>query len=174
MHGDAGAREIFEKICTQLMQAHYGEDAHSIRLNPGDDGIDILVGDFSHPIENYQCKYFPDGLGDSQKAQIRKSFATSINAVDYKMKKWVLCVPCCLSANEFKWWSEWKSEKQKIHNIEISLFDGQYLISGLKTYGIYNNAFDDDIRQKLDTIGLMLKRTYTMGIDSCANSPVNQ
>jgi len=42
MHGDAGAREIFEKICTQLMQARYGEDAHSIRLNPGDDGIDIL------------------------------------------------------------------------------------------------------------------------------------
>lgn len=69
-HGDAGAREIFEKICTQLLQAQFGDEAHNIQASQGDEGIDIVVGDFAKPIENYQCKYFIDGLGVSQKDQI--------------------------------------------------------------------------------------------------------
>ena len=152
IHDDAGARAIFEKICTELLHAKYGEQAHNIRVSQGDQGIDILVGDFSEPIENYQCKFFIDGIGDSQKTQIRESFETAINSTSYKMKKWILCVPCTLSAAEFKWWSEWSSKKRNLHGVDISLYDGGYLISQLKKYDIYKTAFDDDIRTKLDLI----------------------
>ncbi|MEI3276465.1 MAG: hypothetical protein V8R57_01845 [Evtepia sp.] len=55
--GDAGAREVFEKICTHLLQAQYGEDAHNIGGLLGDAGIDILVN-FPISSDNYQCKYF--------------------------------------------------------------------------------------------------------------------
>jgi len=151
-HGDAGAREVFEKICTQLMQARFENEAHNIQVCQGDEGIDILVGDFTHPIENYQCKYFVDGLGNSQKDQIRKSFQRAVEAADYSMKKWVLYVPCTLTAKEFKWWSVWSTEKQKIHEIDVCLYDGGYLISQLKQYELYSLAFDDDIRIKLDAI----------------------
>ena len=68
IHGDAGARELFEKICTEWLYAQYGENAHNIRVSQGDAGIDILVGDFSAPIKNYQCKFFLDGIGDAQKS----------------------------------------------------------------------------------------------------------
>lgn len=151
-YGDAGAREIFEKICTQLMHARYGADAHNIRVNQGDEGIDILVGDFLKPIENYQCKYFLDGIADSQKSQIRQSFETAIKSEDYQMKKWVLCIPCCLSAKEFKWWSEWKGEKHKIYGMEIELYDGQYLLAELKKHQIYDQVFDNETQKKLDEI----------------------
>lgn len=151
-YGDAGARDIFEKICTQLMQARYKEEAHNIKASQGDEGIDILVGDFSSPIDNYQCKYFIDGLGESQKAQIRNSFERAVNASTYDMRKWILCVPCTLNVKEFKWWSEWRTEKSKIHGIDVSLFDGGYLISQLKEYNLYDNIFDDDIRNELDEI----------------------
>nr|WP_319488338.1 ABC-three component system protein [uncultured Caproiciproducens sp.] len=151
-HGDAGAREIFEKICTQLLQACFGSDAHNIRVSQGDEGIDILVGNFEKPIDNYQCKYFIDGLGSSQKSQITESFKRAIEAPDYKMKKWILCVPCTLNAKEFKWWSEWSGQQHKIYEIDIALYDGGYLISQLKKHDIYDEAFDNDIRQKLDEI----------------------
>lgn len=151
-HGDAGARELFEKICTELFCEKYGTEAHNIRVNRGDEGIDILVGDFSAPIENYQCKYFVDGIGESQKAQIRNSFDRAVNADSYKMKKWTLCVPCLLNAQEFKWWSEWRGQQQRVHGFEISLFDGGYLISELKKYDIYDRAFDNDTKNKLDEI----------------------
>lgn len=151
-YGDAGARDIFESICTQLLQARYGEEAHNIRVSRGDEGIDILVGDFQSPIENYQCKYFIDGIDSSQRTQIKNSFDRALHAEDYSMRKWILCVPCSLSASEFKWWSEWKGQQQKIHEIEISLFDGAYLIAELKKYNIYDKAFDNDTQKKLDEI----------------------
>ena len=151
-YGDAGAREVFEKICKQLLQEVHGSDAHGIRVSQGDHGVDILVGDFTKPIENYQCKYFIDGIGDSQKAQIRESFNRAITSADYTMKKWILCVPCALSAKEFSWWSNWSTEKTKLHGIEMSLYEGDYLISQLKKYDIYDTLFDNDIRQKLDEI----------------------
>lgn len=111
-----------------------------------------MVSDFTNPIDNYQCKYFIDGLGDSQKDQIRKSFKTAVESLDYTMKRWILCVPCTLSAKEFKWWSEWSAQKRKIHGIDITLFDGGYLISQLKKNSMYDSVFDDDVRQKLDEI----------------------
>lgn len=151
-YGDEGARAIFERICTELMHARFGADAHNIRVERGDKGIDILVGDFLKPIDNYQCKYFIDGIGDSQKTQIKRSFKTAITSDYYKMRKWVLCVPRCLTAKEFKWWSEWKGEQQKLNDIEIELYDGQYLLSELKKYQIYSQAFDDDTQKKLDEI----------------------
>lgn len=151
-HTDEGARSIFEKICTQLLHARHGEVAHNIRVSQGDGGIDILVGDLNNPIENYQCKYFVDGIADSQKAQIRESFKTAINSTEYKMKQWILCVPCEMSAKEFSWWSEWKGKTEKLHNIIISLYDGSYLISQLKRYDLFDTLFDNDTRQKLDQI----------------------
>ncbi len=151
-YGDEGARGIFEKICSELFYAWFGENAHNIRVSQGDSGIDVLVGDFSKPIENYQCKYFIDGIGDSQKQQIRSSFESAVNSKNYKMKKWVLCVPCCLTAKEFKWWSTWSAKKKKSSGIDISLFDGGYLITQLKKFDIYEKNFDDDIRQNLQMI----------------------
>ena len=61
-YDDAGARDIFEKVCTNLFQAKYGVNAHQIKASQGDGGIDILIGDFSAPIDVYQCKYFIDGI----------------------------------------------------------------------------------------------------------------
>lgn len=152
IHGDAGAREIFEKICTEWLYAQYGENAHNIRVSQGDAGIDILVGDFSAPIKNYQCKFFLDGIDDAQKKQIRDSFKTAITSTSYSMEKWILCVPCTLSASEFKWWSGWRSKQEKIYGVDIALYEGGYLISQLKKHDIYETAFDDDIRTKLDEI----------------------
>lgn len=151
-YGDDGARGIFEKICAQLLHAKYGENAHNIQVSQGDEGIDILVGDFNKPIENYQCKYFIDDIEDSQKQQIRESFKRAVTSKEYKMSKWILCVPKCLTAKEFKWWSTWSaSEKQKT-GIDISLYDGSFLISQLKQYDIYEKNFDEDVREKLQEI----------------------
>lgn len=151
-YGDAGARDIFEKICTKLFYAIYGENAHNIRPNQGDEGIDILVGTFEKPILNYQCKYFIDGIGEAQKRQIENSFERAITAPDYKMERWVLCVPCLLSPKEFAWWSEWRGQKIELHDIGVELYEGGYLLEQLKKYDIYNQEFDEDERMVLEEI----------------------
>lgn len=149
---DAGARDIFEKVCTNLFQAMYGTNAHSIKVSQGDGGIDVLVGDFSVPIDVYQCKYFIDGIDDPQKKQIRDSFKTAIKSNSYTMKKWSLCIPSIMTEKEFSWWSYWKAKKSKDYGIEVELLDGSYLLLQLKKYDLYNNIFDDDIRKSLNEI----------------------
>lgn len=149
---DAGAREIFENLCTNIFQSIYGTDAHSIKVSQGDGGIDVLVGDFSAPIDVYQCKYFIDGIGESQKNQIRKSFHTAVESKEYTMNKWALCIPSVMNEKEFSWWSNWKSKNAKNFGVEIELLDGNYLLLQLKKHNLYNNAFDEDIRKSLDEI----------------------
>ena len=148
---DEGARSVFEDICTQLFQAKF-KNAYPVRVTQGDGGIDIFVGDFNGEIDVYQCKYFIDGINDSQKAQIRDSYTTAKESNKYKVKNWYLCVPCTLSIKEFTWWSGWKSRKQTSDGIPIGLYDGSYLLGQLKKYDIYKSAFDDDIRNNLEEI----------------------
>jgi hypothetical protein len=87
------ARAAFEKDCEALLQAlHPEETVRVVRANPGDEGIDVYVGDIGvKAIAVYQCKFFLNGLGKSQKSQIRESFDRAITSTNFAANKWVLC-----------------------------------------------------------------------------------
>ncbi len=144
-HGDAGAREAFENICVELFQ-NIHKNAYPVKAFPGDDGIDILVGELTEPITVFQCKYFIDGIGNSQKSQIKDSYRMVTDK--YKVKEWYLCVPIIFTINDHKWWSDWKSSNSD-EDITIGLYEGSTLINKLKKYDLYNRIFDDDIRNLL-------------------------
>ncbi|GLC31150.1 hypothetical protein [Clostridium omnivorum] len=161
-YGDAGARDIFEKICIQLYQTKF-EQAYPIDVHLGDGGIDIYIGNFEDQIDVYQCKYFLDGIGVYQQNQIRKSFNTAAESTKYKLKDWYLCVPCVLNIDETKWWYQWKTKMKNQYGINIILRDGSYLLNDLKKYNLYNNNFDNDIALMLEEIREFLfnsKRYY--------------
>lgn len=150
VHSEAGAREIFERICVNLFQSMYGSPVKSVKVSKGDGGIDVLVGELPNPEKVYQCKFFLNGLGDGQRQQIRKSFKTVIS--NYNIKEWRLCLPCILNQQELLWWSKWKNEQSESTGIHIELCDGSYLIHQLKSQNMYDREFDDDIRQQLELI----------------------
>ena len=137
----AGARTKFEEICTRLLQRIHGADAHNPRPSQGDGGIDVMVGDFSVSIAVYQCKYFPQGLGDAQKNQIRESFRTACSSTEFTMKQWTLCVPLDLSVKEMAWWSEWKRKQEEETGIPMVLWDGSYLLNLLRDHRLYGEVF---------------------------------
>lgn len=149
VHGVAGAREIFEGICVKIFQHKYGPSAKAVRLSQGDGGIDVLVGDLPSPKAIYQCKFFPDKIGESQKRQINESFETATTL--YSPAKWYVCLPLILNKEELLWWSKWKQDKEKT-NLKIELCDGSYLINKLKEFEMYSQIFDDDIRNDLQKI----------------------
>jgi hypothetical protein len=75
IYGVAGAREKFQELVASLIQNEHPA-ARVIRVVVGDAGVDVYVGDWTDPagIDVFQTKFFPNGLTDSQKAQIRESF----------------------------------------------------------------------------------------------------
>ena len=159
----AGAREKFEKICIEVFQEEFGPLAKEVVVSQGDDGIDVLVGDLDDRPSIYQCKFFIDGIGDSQKQQIRESFRKVITKHP-NISSWYLCVPIGLKINELSWWSIWKSEMKAKHEIKIELCDGAFLLKEFKKCSSYKSTFDDDIRNDLEQIKMSIeasnKRVY--------------
>jgi hypothetical protein len=146
-----GARAAFEYDCRALLQALFpGESVMMVRANPGDEGIDVFVGEIGiAPIDVYQCKFFLGTLGDSQKSQIRSSFDRAINSSLFQMKKWVLCAPIDdFDIHENIWWAGWKNKQEQAHGISIQLMNGRELIYKLKQTGQYRQVFqlEDSIK----------------------------
>lgn len=160
-YGDAGARDKFENVCTELLQEMYG-DAYQIKPFPGDEGIDIYVGNFDNPINVYQCKYFLDGLGNSQKDQIRKSYKKCIETDKYELEKWFLCLPIILTIDETKWWTNWKKKMEKENGKDIKLIDGSRLLGLLKKNNLFRRVFDINDYEKIEMIykELVEKKKY--------------
>lgn len=61
--------EIYLKNMYRTISEKF-ENAYAVQASPGDDGIDVLVGDLDGDIIVYQCKYFIDGIGDTQKLKL--------------------------------------------------------------------------------------------------------
>jgi len=112
IYGVAGAREQFEKLCAQLICSQY-PTARSVRSEGGDGGVDVFVGDQNDPagITVFQVKYFPNGLKDSQKRQVRESFHQCRENAQFGTREWILCVPLDLSQDEIAWFSQWTAKE---------------------------------------------------------------
>ena len=150
-----GARAAFEYDCKALLQALYpDESVMMVRANPGDEGIDVFIGDIGlAPIEVYQCKFFLGTLGDSQKDQIRSSFNRAVKSAHFQMKKWVLCAPIDdFDLQENIWWVGWKAKQEEAYGITIRLMNGNDLIHKLKQVGQYRQVFQLEDSIKLASV----------------------
>lgn len=123
---DDGARVDFQDMVTQLV-AHIYPGVRSIRANPGDWGIDTFVGEIdSGYVTVWQSKYFINGVGNTQKAQIRESFKSAIKSAKeqgHTISQWVLCIPVSMDGPTTKWWDNWKRKNAKSSGIPIELWD---------------------------------------------------
>jgi hypothetical protein len=150
-----GARAAFEPACESLFRKLYPDkNVKTVAVKKGDGGIDIFIGELGvEPITVIQCKFFLSIFAEAQQAQVRESFKTAIEATDYELKDWILCVPSEFPIDEASWWSKWKSKMVKENNKSddfISLKNGNELIELMKFHDIYNTVFqmEDSLRLK--------------------------
>ncbi len=110
--GVDGARRKFEQLTAKLLKGKFA-DARAVRPKNGDEGVDVCVGQWTDPrgIDVYQCKWFPQGLGDPQKDQIRRSFQRCLRSEKFKLKTWTLCLPVNLSPDEISWFDAWRAKQ---------------------------------------------------------------
>lgn len=120
----AGARDDFEQMLELLVGATY-PGARLIAANPGDWGIDVLVGDLAGQIVIWQAKYFLPAVTESHQQQIRDSFASAMSAAQqhgHQVRQWVLCVPSSMDAPTDRWWTGWKKRNEKQFDVKIELW----------------------------------------------------
>lgn len=130
--GPHGAREDFERMVAQLVRA-VRPGARMIAANPGDWGIDVLVGDLAGSVVVWQSKFFMPEVSKDHQGQIRESFESAMkHATDhaFTITQWVLCVPSSMDGPTAKWWDGWKKRKSREYSVIIELWDETEL-SGL-------------------------------------------
>lgn len=117
---EEGSRSVFAALVTQCARAQH-PSARSIRPDPGDEGVDTYVGEFDGELRVYQAKYFCDGVGSAQQAQIRESWKQCVER-QKNLVLWTLCLPIDLSVPETKWWQRWKKRASESSGIHIELW----------------------------------------------------
>lgn len=118
-----GARSVFAELVTQCAISIY-PNSQSLRPDPGDEGIDTLEGLFGSEQRVWQAKYFCEGVGNSQKAQIRKSWKSCLGgSAGENLKSWTLALPTNLSVPERKWWDKWKTKKMQESGVSVELWN---------------------------------------------------
>lgn len=153
IYGAAGARDKFEDLAVHLIRSER-PDAERVRIVRGDGGIDAHDGSLADPagVDVFQVKFFPTGIGDSQKNQIRDSFNTARDSKKFKAKSWTLCVPVDLSIGEKEWFDGWK-QKQAASGIKIfrpwdaTKLEG--LLYHLRNRGIKEEFFKEEYLQQI-------------------------
>jgi hypothetical protein len=120
----AGARDDFEQMLAMLISAIY-PGARAIAANPGDWGIDVLLGDLSGQVIIWQSKYFWPAVTRSSQAQIRESFDSALAAAQrngYRVRRWVLCVPSSMDPDTARWWDRWRARRQRDSGVLVDLW----------------------------------------------------
>jgi hypothetical protein len=163
-YGLPGARHQFQNACYSLLKRKFNENVHKIRENPGDEGIDVYVGEFSEPIDVFQCKFFIDNISYQQ---INDSFDRAIANTKYKVKSWTLMLPKDLDIKETLKWTKWKQEREAKFQIKIHLADQSGIIDELKQFNLYNEIFQltekimlEDIFKKVTVLSDPKQNTY--------------
>lgn len=124
--GKAGAHGDFEQMLSLLVRATSGKDASLVFANPGDWGIDVMAGSLNGRVTVWQAKYFVQGMGRPQRAQIEASFATVVAKAaerGFTLQRWVLCVPASMDARTRQWWEQWKAARERDTGTVIDLWD---------------------------------------------------
>ena len=130
--------KTFENFCFQLLkERHQKLELRHIDGKAGDEGIDVFVGELFSKPAIWQAKAFPDGVGESQKKQIRHSLRTALK--HFKPKFWILCSSVDMDIKARRWFERLKKSYES--KVKIDDFSASEIVNELIHRRPIRNAF---------------------------------
>ncbi|MGC2741699.1 MAG: hypothetical protein WA672_00825, partial [Candidatus Angelobacter sp.] len=129
----------FQRLCFHILHDRHPEaKIHHVEGQSGDKGLDLFAGDLEGRPAIWQCKSFPNGVGESQKSQIRESLTETLK--HFKPNRWVLCLSVDMNEKAASWFQ--KFQKSKVQHVEVGLFSASNIVHELMhNRPIRNNYF---------------------------------
>src|ERR1035437_719997 len=108
----------FERLCFHLLsERHPTAGVTRVEGAAGDDGADTFAGRLGAGPIVWQAKAFPNGVGKSRRAQIRKALKRAVDK--RKPRFWVLFISTDLDIHAHRWWQRLKKSYAK--KVEMGL-----------------------------------------------------
>jgi hypothetical protein len=114
-------REMFETFCLHLLkERHPGVQIQHVDGSHGDQGVDIFLGNLEGSPVVWQCKHFPNGVGKSQREQIRLSLKEALR--HFHPRIWILCLPIDMDTTAHRWFQRLAHSYADL--VEVKLLQG--------------------------------------------------
>ena len=120
--------DAFQKLCFHILkERHPGLQVRHVEGAGGDEGLDVFAGELSGRPAIWQCKRFLNGVGKSQKEQIKKSLQTALK--HFTPSYWILCLSVGMDAKAHRWFQ--KLQKSYESQVKIELLDNMEIVHEL-------------------------------------------
>jgi hypothetical protein len=124
-------RQAFNEIVESLLRGQFGAGVVQTFSEGG--RIQVLEpssGPSSKRFTLYQVKYFVRRWESYQRRQVREDLLRTLRE-DEAVRRWVLCVPTRMAAEDLRWFDDWRKQQQ----IKVEVLDGNELLTMLKGPG---------------------------------------
>lgn len=121
---------MFQALVTDLVSLEHPTAGTVAGRGGYDWGIDTYAGRFDATLTVWQSKFFLDGIGDSQKKQIRDSFTEVCSKAAERglaIDAWFLALPCDMAPEERAWFDRWSGRQGRSSGISMDSLTGSEL-----------------------------------------------
>lgn len=128
---DGAARANFQLLVTDLVMVVH-PDATTVEGAGGRDwGIDTVAGELAGgEVRLWQSKFILSWQNKNPRSQVYASYNSAKKKAAehrYKLKTWILVVPCILAPEELKWFQTWAKGRLKADDVAVDLWSGPQL-----------------------------------------------
>src|SRR5579863_6207014 len=146
----------FEKLCFQLLKArHPGANVRAVEGASGDLGVDSFQGDLEDGPIIWQAKAFSNGIGKSQRNQIRASIKTAITY--FQPRRWVLCLNVDMDIHAHRWFQ--RLSGSRMSDVQIGLMQASDIVSELAIRKPIRELFFLDAVPSMSDLRALIMRT---------------
>jgi hypothetical protein len=144
----------FQTLCFDILkEKHPNLTLRHVEGAGGDEGLDLFEGELLGRPTIWQCKSFPNGVGKSQKQQIRESLKTALS--HFSPSNWILCISVDMDTKAHRWFERWK----KSHKSRVTI--GQFPASDILHELIYRRTIRNHYFPNAVLDPIELKRLIT-------------
>ncbi len=105
----------FERLWFNILKDKYSDiTIRRVDGSGGDEGLDVYSGELRGEPTIWQCKSFSNGVGKSQRVQIKESLKAALK--HFKPRNWVLCLSIDMDAKGNRWFER----LQQSHRSRVS------------------------------------------------------
>jgi hypothetical protein len=120
--------DTFQRLAFQLVsEKHPGLKIRHVEGAGGDRGLDLFEGQLKRQPAIWQCKHFPNGLGQRQRPQVKESLRAALKY--FKPRQWILVVSIDLDRKAHEWFQ--KLQQSYAEKTVIGLFQASDIVREL-------------------------------------------
>ena len=158
--------DTFQRFCFQLLkEQHQSLELRHVEGESGDEGLDLFLGKLSGKPVIWQCKAFRNGVGKSQKQQIRDSLTIALK--HFSPSSWILCLSVDLDTPTSRWFEKLKQSNSS--KVRIGQMFASDIVNELLHRRSLRNHFFPNASLDVGELKRLAARTGEMSLEELEN-----